>query len=1608
MNTDSYIKAENDNGNFKITIEGEFRNRLWSREFGDIQAQLDDPSILNITVNLEKISWIDPLPIMSIILTLIGKKINDDSININIFLKGGTHATSFLLKYSFLNDAIEKYGINLQYNNKGKITHVVKKGSDITVENKTLTEIYKQIEQENYRTFLGDSHILDTQFIDLNDIVDNISNINNELLIYVRQLLHLHITPQLKLKVEHHRLDETLDRLETILVEVLANIYEHAYTKNQARLTSLFIRYRVGGENLKKLDIMKVHKRAAVKEDQDKVGLQAFFSHNSSDFLEVFILDNGSGLAESYFNKEEIEISSKGLFPKAFKKAFISGVRGQYSDANKSDKRKETEFGGLNFINKGTYCDFICCIGLNQWVHSSFPQHSDPTPILISEVKTPVRGFGAILRLNWLKIGDFDWNKIDKGIFKNQYSNFNSYYMDNFGLPASSLINEEPVGNNIQIKDDRFGEKITKATNIIKKYLKTKDSHEIEFCIYFPAQNLPKNNIINCINDTFGNKKIRLKEKTLVIGDIRPYESIKYQHAIHNGDLTPNFLDNFDFIVLISNRLRVRVLTKNSSGNSFEVNMEMSNKYSTNTDSFGIKPNFSDYISFIRTNDSILLWNKIMELSRKGEIFYVNNDIKWYTNNDETILKGYLNIQKIVDDDRLHPIIENSLFRLYGYEEHIDCIHTDDLVSSLAESLNSYSGRNSLNKKQIKTNIGSVYVSGTTIDHYQDNETPTFLLFIHGGDIPSVEEIKNRNIYSLFLWNQAWIEQLEPSDITYKRVGRTHNIAPHGWKYFPIPRVFPVINGKRINNSLLELSHNKEKISFQNAYIRNPIESYQDFQDTMSGVFSISHNKYGNNHDILDINYVHAVEKSFREETQLAIFLLSEFLLALGNDEESIVTDENYSVFEKHHNKMSPEYTKNHIKRIKNLVKNYINNLDVSFENEDGLIVYPHHYSTGQIIRLIKKYLKIDLHNNIIPLHPLLLNRASTSHLISSFDITNLGLKLVETKSKTITFFDETMIGGSTNISLRHIFDYIGVERIRNIAITDRRRLPFGPSNIINYRIYWRIDIPRLGSKDTCSLCNAINNLKNYNTNSLLHKPTSKRIKNILRIWSASNLYEGSTTRGLEAKYISKTEQKFSIFIDSDTGKNIFDGYKIKLINSVGLSMYIAELTSMTTRDDIATFLERKKFREEAVNIKLEVLSFSLLLFNKDFSKGVVNEISSRLIELLMSSEEESNETAFSLLVLLQINEDVLLKAIRSNLRSTSITLCTDAQVILLYCYTKFKDKDIYKVLQKLDIDLYLSNEIFKNQYSYTKKLVKAVHNDHGDRHHHATYLLYKINTKYDNISKNDILSRSLSEVEGLIELVKKYPTTSTNNVIRGKSDGKLSRKKAGQKLQKLEEMLLESFNPDNNDNQKYLLKLAIYAKKTFEYIEKITSNLAICLYNSDIPNFLCEYGETTEKLKKISDIFKEKNHITVDIITIPGNCTDFLPYNIRVPFDSLVEKEIEYTLDNIKEADGGKIPYEDIKLLYPKLNDVYPDRTNDFFDLFILISFENGFLNIVFINYCLHDKTQDECHNIYNNKERQETIHIRKELKGKISHKIKPIENSNKLFLTTIKLPKL
>jgi hypothetical protein len=718
----------------------------------------------------------------------------------------------------------------------------------------------------------------------------------------------------------------------------------------------------------------------------------------------------------------------------------------------------------------------------------------------------------------------------------------------------------------------------------------------------------------------------------LLMVDLSPFQLLTFRELLLNVQINDGAkLDIF----LVSENWAVTCLESIKGSRKFTENRAKAAQFfSENT-----RRSFSarELAVLLRQMDSEVFWKPAEE--NEQEPFF-NKPIIWTRSKDDgksITLQRYLDFPRALSNPQRYRACRHALRRCLALYPAYQAVPADNLVVTLVKDaiLSAYT-------KEVKTEknlliIGSVAVTSGTVDEQKKSTSNESMHILIHSESPNTQRPK---VLSALLW----VSQLQKENQLLK-VEKSSNNKP--WRRIPnTPYIAPL--GEQSISILRYKRKSDGSLNFEDPiYERTPENTYKDFQRL--GILKAGHWRYGSRHDLLTINMKLAFRFSFLELGPLYNWLRSEF-------------------------------------------KKLFSIEGTSQRAEAQLLIYPSHSVTDILIDRIRQdpgFEGLLPEGGMVPVKFLGMHTVSpllASHLVA-YQIREQVSRLGWKTWKSVVLDDGTITGKHLR-ELTQFLQGLGAQGVYTIAFLDRTGLP--AQELVferffeRHKRFWRWDVPPLGNKRDCPLCQALSIAQTY-----AHRLPSDRQKNRLEMWTDILQVRDVDTEwhhgGIQSRRLSPP-LKITFGVDENS-----EGHRkeksLAIDNSTTATSLLLELTCLTTRSDVA-IKKAKQIENYNPEASLEIVSCQLLLFLDE-----------------LGHKEKLNRYIF------------ILETICSQTISTDVTalcgLCfTLADHELIKELWKHLAENILKKKRIKNLDAIITINIINSRYTFITKEKYVIRND--------------------------------------------------------------------------------------------------------------------------------------------------------------------------------------------------------------------------------------------------------------------------------------------------------
>jgi hypothetical protein len=301
--------------------------------------------------------------------------------------------------------------------------------------------------------------------------------------------------------------------------------------------------------------------------------------------------------------------------------------------------------------------------------------------------------------------------------------------------------------------------------------------------------------------------------------------------------------------------------------------------------------------------------------------------------------------------------------------------------------------------------------------------------------------------------------------------------------------------------------------------------------------------------------------------------------------------------------------------------------------DELSILMYPSHKVTDLIVAdlLADETLKPHLtKQNVVPV-VYAGQRSLSPNRVPPLTEERLHKLVARRKPWAAILFDSSCISGKTFSELGQLAKAHGSSRISTFAIVDRSSQPYADRLPEEYhqqnRRYMRFDVPPLGRRRECALCNSLAAIRNY-TNSG-NRPSAKRLAGRYEVeWAVAQTSESWHSAGAKAIALPEPRKfKFGVRPDGVVLNTV------TVVDSTALASVLTELVRLTPRTDkILSFAD--KFARTDPHVSLQILATQLILFADELDVHLRRQLLRKITQILFADPMEGQWTSLAVIAI--------------------------------------------------------------------------------------------------------------------------------------------------------------------------------------------------------------------------------------------------------------------------------------------------------------------------------------------------------------------------------------
>lgn len=1302
-------------------LPGEFPENTGLAILGILQDFLSNPQVNTCLVDIKDVRWADPQPLLCLGLILAESRLTRNRITINL---GSTQKDNTSLDHRIFLKFFAEQGFLTAFNDHAQFLCEGEIQPDVQT-------LFRHLAAASPSTHFLHANCIRARIIRAEHFRDD----RNALQIEVEKLLKesKELSSKTAFGSDPVARDILFQKLRKILDELVRNVAEHSHAKGERSYVGVYARIR---EAKPPIERDALPWSDLFQKTNSTFGQRDFSPNPYAEWLELFICDIGRGLT---FHIQDWELSNDHPDFENLKQAqkapnpFLSIVHRFFRTGFSRHQRhnaERTAVTGLQHLGHilaigGDYCRIYTQKGSWAGGHHPWPEGHIPSVRDIRDTSQKINE--KYENLNPVSGTAYTFN------IQPDHSNL-------YEGQAAWAIPDQAGRQKIleTLKTQTFFESAVATEwhdrcndhSCLPPEVDTPPASPPEVIVLRPPRLVNKQDLGKWLDLVAGDSLSppKMPVTTFILAELSPFQALTFHELLLNLFVSRDAqLD----VYLVAKNWAVSCVTTGPHSKKFISAREKATEFLNPTKTLPFSA--ANLAVLLRQMDSNIFW----ELSTDNiSSPFFDIPVEWYAskNNTQAIkLKRYIDFPvALIQPERYHACLR-ALSRCLALYPERNAIGADDLVASLVRDakLSSYNKSNEGDISDIV--IGSIAVTAGTVNRVKkDGCNDSIQIMIHGD---AKEELDTTSLCALL-----WIAQLPgerglgtsskaeaPMVQPWRRIPNTPHIAPRGEQSISILRYKRRPNGK--------LDFNKSL-----CYENTPEEMYNDFQRL--GILRTGHWKYTSRHDLLTVNMRLAFQYSFLELGPLYSWLKRQFKFFFAKEKTG--------------------------------------------QSRAQLLVYPSHPVTDTMLDRIRQdstFSAILPEGGMIPVKFLGQRTVSpllASHLVA-YRIENL-VKEHEWKAWSAVVFDDGTITGKHLREITQFLQGIGATDYYTLALLDRSGLPAQEGVFDQFakrhKRFWRWDVPGLGNKRNCPLCQARVIVQTY-AQELSSARQKERLKEWMEIWKVRDV-DLEWHKGCFPQTPLTPPLKITFGVD-ENDKGDRQEKQILLGNSNAAASLLVELTRLTPRADV-TMKKAEKVAATHPDAAIEMVASQLLLFLDELSAQERRERFEKLLTFIWARSDITEATSLAGLCFTLVDIDILgdiWKICRDNLLRSKRLGNLDATIVtnILRSKYEFETKEPYKLPAEAN-EIEITNFIMLGvgsglKHAISSFLVNLYRNPSNENHlsAHSTEIRKRLyilqNNNLDDTAKKETIERVIQDIE-LAEQI--FLDFQRNLVIQGEN----------------------------------------------------------------------------------------------------------------------------------------------------------------------------------------------------------------------------------------------
>ena len=785
----------------RITVAPELRDLYWLMEGGELERRFREPTTSSILLDLSKLTWADPVPLLS--LACLCAEFRDRGGSLSIEL-GSPRSSNHQFRIFFAQHGF---------------LATIALDTPVRWAGRTYPpEAHGELDQR-LRALVGalayqDAECIPARLIPVRKMAaDELDRLIEGLV----EIAHPRISSWLLGNSRRRGLMS--HQLRIFLTEAIDNIQEHGY-RTHGGYGAIYARIRSGRPE--EPAALRSWSSAKVREERHCPTLERCRVGRRPGWLELFVCDVGVGISHDFPDeKAPLQKLSAALFSDPVSRIVDRAVPGK-TNMTGLQRIGQLLLAGRDHNNRG---DFVRVYSNGEWVgeHLPWPKKTEALPGLRNVLRVPNASPPTGTALHFALEPPPETAAEQATLY-----------------PSAFVAPEYDALSNVRAELARERSRDCEAQALFDVYRAPNQRFAHDLAALADAQHLDV--------PTFIIRPSRIQRKVDLVKQVSRMLAIEspVRDVVFTDVPWASAIDFHNIITTQSSwrqagphpKLRVHILSQdwfcatlsfNSSTRTFEASKDDARAFLTGTVGH---PSASQAAAVLRRQDSLLFWSEVQSA-------YLNEPIRWRTSDEDTVVAiwGYLDLNFALANPSVFEIVRRAVRRTVSSLTP-QVIHTaDDIIARvLGSDFELEEVRTALRVGARHTILaGSILGSGNTMRRFVRGMAAPYAGALQVLHHPDFARNESESLLALD-WLPPRPEGRRTRSTTFERVSNTPFVIRGGESAVPLARF---------------KKSGPDSTSGKSLYGESPNEAYQRWQRL--GLLRMGHWVYGMNHDLLTL-----------------------------------------------------------------------------------------------------------------------------------------------------------------------------------------------------------------------------------------------------------------------------------------------------------------------------------------------------------------------------------------------------------------------------------------------------------------------------------------------------------------------------------------------------------------------------------------------------------------------------------------------------------------------------------------------------------------------------------------------------------------------------------